>query len=125
MSVLINLVAPNEEGTISVDSLFIPFHQGIWSILRQCLYTCRAFVHCPFLQLSCDTNNHYMMSRLPGSMKVNTSEAPFGDEYPNGIWGEFKNEVSSNIFDNVVALASFNGDFTVMHYLLFHISIES
>jgi hypothetical protein len=58
-------------------------------------------------------------------MNVNDFEEPFGDKYPTGVWGEFKNEISSNISDVVVALASFHGDFTVMRYLLFHIYVQS
>lgn len=74
-----------------------------------------------------------MMYRLPGSRKVktfgdsrkdNTFGVSFGDKYPSGVWGEFSKNVSSNIHDNVVALASFNGNFTVMTYLLFHICID-
>lgn len=46
---------------------------------------------------------------LPGSMKVNTFKETFGDTYPCGVCGEFKKGVPSKIFENVVALASFNG----------------
>jgi hypothetical protein len=58
-------------------------------------------------------------------MNVNTFEEQFGDEYPTGVWGEFMEEISSNISDVVVALASFHGDLTVMRYLLFHIYVQS
>nr|CAB3482966.1 unnamed protein product [Digitaria exilis] len=43
------------------------------------------------------------------SRKDNTFGVSFGDKYPSGVWGEFSKNVSSNIHDNVVALASFNG----------------
>lgn len=43
-------------------------------------------------------------------MNVNAFEEHFGDKYPNGVWGEFKKEISSNISDTVVALASFHGE---------------
>ncbi|KAL6652900.1 hypothetical protein ACP70R_011825 [Stipagrostis hirtigluma subsp. patula] len=41
---------------------------------------------------------------------INTFEEPFGDEYTKGAWSELGRRVSSNIFRNVVALASFNGE---------------
>ncbi|KAF8656975.1 hypothetical protein HU200_060428 [Digitaria exilis] len=43
-------------------------------------------------------------------IKVNTSKVYFGDEYPSGVWGEFKEGVALNILKNVVALASFTGE---------------
>jgi hypothetical protein len=57
------------------------------------------------------------MSRQPGSMNVDTFEENFGDRYPTGVWGEFKEEICANISHIVVALASFHGDFTMLHYL--------
>ncbi|CAL5002140.1 unnamed protein product [Urochloa decumbens] len=45
-----------------------------------------------------------------GGMKASTFEETFGDAYPSGVWGEFRNGVPSNIRENVVALASFNGE---------------
>lgn len=60
-----------------------------------------------------------------GMILVNTCEDPFGDLYPKGVWGEFRKRVSSEISRNVVALASFKGDFAVMCYLLFHICVWS
>ena len=57
------------------------------------------------------------MSCQPGSIKI------FGDTYPNGVWGELKEGVASHIYGNLVALALFNGDFTVMCCILFHICI--
>ena len=54
------------------------------------------------------------MSRQPGSIKI------FGDIYPNGVWDELKEGVAPHICGNLVALASFNGDFTVM--CLYYIS---
>ncbi|TVU11309.1 hypothetical protein EJB05_44885 [Eragrostis curvula] len=49
----------------------------------------------------------YMKNR--GMILVNSFEEPFGDMYPKGVWAEFRKRVASNIFRNVVALASFNG----------------
>ena len=80
-------------------------------------------MRCAFLQPCCPTN-YYTIFCLPGSMSVDTFEEQFGDEYPTGVWGNFKKEISSNISDIVVALASFHGDFTVMRYLLFHIYVQ-
>ncbi|KXG23516.1 hypothetical protein SORBI_3008G105300 [Sorghum bicolor] len=45
-----------------------------------------------------------------GSTSVNTFGEQFGDEYPTGVWGKFKKEVSSNISEIVVAVASFHGE---------------
>uniref|UniRef100_A0A804RFE5 Uncharacterized protein n=1 Tax=Zea mays TaxID=4577 RepID=A0A804RFE5_MAIZE len=59
-----------------------------------------------------------------GSMNVNAFEEHFGDKYPNGVWGEFKKEISSNISYTVVALASFHGDFTLTRCLIFHIYVH-
>ena len=50
---------------------------------------------------------------------VNTFEEPFGDIYGTGVWSEISKPVASNIHDNIVALASFNGSFTVLCCLLF------
>jgi hypothetical protein len=58
-------------------------------------------------------------------MNVNAFEEHFGDKYPNGVCGEFKKEISSNISDTVVALASFHGDFTLTRCLIFHIYVQS
>jgi hypothetical protein len=57
------------------------------------------------------------MSRQTGSIKI------FGDIYPNGVWDELKEGVARHICGNLVALASFNGDFTVMCCILFHIYV--
>jgi hypothetical protein len=57
-------------------------------------------------------------------MNVNAFEEHFGDKYPNGVWGEFKKEISSNISYTVVALASFHGDFTLTRCLIFHIYVH-
>ena len=54
------------------------------------------------------------MSCQPRNIKI------FGDTYPNGVWGELKEGVASHIYGNLVALALFNGDFTVM--CLYYIS---
>ncbi|TVU11308.1 hypothetical protein EJB05_44884 [Eragrostis curvula] len=48
----------------------------------------------------------YMKNR--GMILVNSFEEPFGDMYPKGVWAEFRKRVASNIFRNVVALASLN-----------------
>jgi len=45
---------------------------------------------------------------------VNTFEEPFGDEYGEGVWSELSEAVSFRIHENTVALASFNGNFTVL-----------
>jgi hypothetical protein len=44
---------------------------------------------------------------------VNTFEDAFGDRWGKGVWREL-NKRASIINHSVVALASFNGDFTVM-----------
>jgi hypothetical protein len=44
---------------------------------------------------------------------VYSFEDPFGDIYGEGVWKRF-NKGASNLDRNVVALASFNGDFIVM-----------
>ena len=49
-----------------------------------------------------------------GMILVNTSEEPFGDEYGEGVWSELSEAVSFRIHENTVALASFNGNFTVL-----------
>ncbi|CAL4954227.1 unnamed protein product [Urochloa decumbens] len=41
---------------------------------------------------------------------VNNFEDAFGDEYGKGIWKKLSETGSSNICENIVALASFNGD---------------
>ncbi|EES15501.2 hypothetical protein SORBI_3008G003100, partial [Sorghum bicolor] len=48
--------------------------------------------------------------RLTGVEPSSNPEEQFGDEYPTGVWGEFMEEISSNISDVVVALASFHGE---------------
>jgi hypothetical protein len=54
---------------------------------------------------------------------VNIFEETFGDIYGEGVWRKF-GEKASNIKDNVVALASFNGDITMMCHLLFHLDFD-
>ncbi|KAG0533191.1 hypothetical protein BDA96_04G171500 [Sorghum bicolor] len=40
---------------------------------------------------------------------LNAHHDPFGDLYPDGVWGEFDRSFSAFLSKNVVALASFNG----------------
>jgi len=54
---------------------------------------------------------------------VSSFEEPFGDTHDKGVWSELKETVVTNIDENIVALASFNGDFAVLCCLLFHICI--
>ena len=54
-----------------------------------------------------------------GMVLVNTFEETFGDIHGEGVWRKFSKRASSNLNRNVVALASFNGDFTVMCHLRF------
>ena len=55
-----------------------------------------------------------------GMVLVNTFEETFGDMHGEGVWRKF-GEKASNINDNVVALALFNGDITMMCHLLFRL----
>ncbi|KAF8732711.1 hypothetical protein HU200_015046 [Digitaria exilis] len=55
-----------------------------------------------------------------GMTLVNTYEEVFGDLWDKGVWRELGKKASI-INRSVVALASFNGDFTVICHLLFHI----
>jgi hypothetical protein len=55
-----------------------------------------------------------------GVILINTFEETFGDMHGEGVWRKF-GEKASNINDNFVALASFNGDITMMCHLLFHL----
>jgi hypothetical protein len=48
-----------------------------------------------------------------GIVLVNSFEDPFGDIYGEGLWRKFGNKASI-LYRNVVALASFNGEFTTM-----------
>ncbi|XP_062231784.1 uncharacterized protein LOC133929158 isoform X2 [Phragmites australis] len=45
-----------------------------------------------------------------GMILVNTFEEPFGDVCGKGVWSELSETASSNIQENIVALASFNGE---------------
>ncbi|WVZ54137.1 hypothetical protein U9M48_004988 [Paspalum notatum var. saurae] len=47
-------------------------------------------------------------------------EESFGDAYPKGVWRKLKKGLRSDIFKNVVALASFNGDLHVNGYNVDH-----
>jgi hypothetical protein len=49
---------------------------------------------------------------------VNTFEETFGDMRGEGVWRKFS-ERASNINRNVVALASSDGDFTLIFHLCF------
>lgn len=60
--------------------------------------------------------NCTMYLQADGMILVNTFEDTFGDKYGGGVWCELSEIVSSNIFRNVVALASLYGDFTIMCY---------
>ena len=50
---------------------------------------------------------------------LNAHHGPFGDVYPDGVWGEFNRNFSLFLSKNVVALASFNGEFIVVSKLVF------
>ncbi|CAL4945461.1 unnamed protein product [Urochloa decumbens] len=45
-----------------------------------------------------------------GMILINTFEDPFGDECGEGVWRELSETTSSIIHENIVALASFNGE---------------
>ena len=52
---------------------------------------------------------------------ANNFEEPFGDICGRGVWNELSETVAFSIHDNIVALASFNGDFTLLSFLLLQI----
>lgn len=54
---------------------------------------------------------------------VNTFEETFGDVYGKGAWRRLSTKSASSISRNVVALASFNGDFIMICHSLFHLSL--
>jgi hypothetical protein len=54
---------------------------------------------------------------------ANNFEEPFGDIYGKGVWSKLSETIASNMHENIVALASFNGGFTVLCFLLSHICI--
>jgi hypothetical protein len=57
---------------------------------------------------------------------VNTFEEPFGDICgKKGVWKKLSVKAASSIGRNVVALASFDGDFIMICHLLFHLSFLS
>lgn len=61
-----------------------------------------------------------LLSLLPGRIALlNAHHDPFGDLYPDGVWGEFDRSFSAFLSKNVVALASFNGEFIVVSKLVF------
>uniref|UniRef100_A0A0D3HI74 Uncharacterized protein n=1 Tax=Oryza barthii TaxID=65489 RepID=A0A0D3HI74_9ORYZ len=45
-----------------------------------------------------------------GMILANTFEEPFGNVCGKGVWSELSEDVASNICENIVALASFNGE---------------
>ncbi|CAO2195943.1 unnamed protein product [Urochloa humidicola] len=45
-----------------------------------------------------------------GIILANNFEEPFGDICGRGVWSELRETVASNIHENIVALASFNGE---------------
>ncbi|KAG0541090.1 hypothetical protein BDA96_03G466000 [Sorghum bicolor] len=47
---------------------------------------------------------------LTDCILVNSFEEPFGDTHDKGVWSELKETVATNIDENTVALASFNGE---------------
>ena len=47
---------------------------------------------------------------------LNAHHGPFGED---GVWGEFNRSFSLFLSTNVVALASFNGEFIVVSKLVF------
>ncbi|WVZ54119.1 hypothetical protein U9M48_004974 [Paspalum notatum var. saurae] len=51
-------------------------------------------------------------------------EESFGDAYPKGVWRKLKKGLRSDIFKNVVALASFNGDSKVFACTGFFIDFD-
>lgn len=58
-----------------------------------------------------------------GMVLVNNFEDTFGNKYGEGVWTELSGTASSNIHENIVALASFNGELTslyIVRWLLFH-----
>ncbi|KAK8450632.1 hypothetical protein SEVIR_6G063400v4 [Setaria viridis] len=67
--------------------------------------------------------------KLPSSMLgdgmilVNTFEETFGDMHGEGVWRKFSKR-ASNINRSIVALASYDGDFTLTCQLLFHFCFE-
>jgi hypothetical protein len=56
---------------------------------------------------------------------ANNFEEPFGDICGRGVWSELSETVASSIHDNIVALASFNGDFSLLSFLLLQTCICS
>ena len=81
------------------------------------------FVHHASLQLCCATNNYATLYITPdGLVLVNTFEDTFGDVWGEGVWRELGKN-ASDISRIVVALASFNGNFTPMWHLPVYICI--
>ena len=55
---------------------------------------------------------------------VNTFEEFFGDIHGKGVWSKFSGQASSSLSSNVVALASYNGEFIEMCPLLFYLCFD-
>jgi len=76
-------------------------------------------VHGDFLNQECLGLDSMGYPTLPSSMLgagmilVNSFEDPFGDIHGEGVWRKFSRRASI-LNRNVVALASFNGEFTTM-----------
>lgn len=49
-----------------------------------------------------------------GMILVNSFEETFGDTFGEGVWRKLSKKAASSMGRNVVALASFNGDFLVI-----------
>lgn len=80
-------------------------------------------MHHAFLLLCCTTNNYATLYLTPdGLVLVNTFEDTFGGVWGEGVWRELGKN-ASDISRIVVALASFNGNFTPMCHLLVYICI--
>ena len=59
------------------------------------------------------------LSLVPGGIALlNAHRDPFGDVYPDGVWGNFDKSFSLLLSKSVVALASFNGEFIVVSKLV-------
>ena len=79
---------------------------------------------CGFLLLCCPTYKYCTMCFDPDDVILaNNFEEPFSDIYGKGAWSELSETVASNVHENIVAVASFSGDFTVLFFLLSHTCI--
>jgi len=67
----------------------------------------------PFMQMftALPTYKYCALYLQPdGIVLAYTFEEPFGDIYDKGVWSELRGMAATNIQENIVALASFNGD---------------